>query len=211
MARGGLLPALLLCLWVQCCWCMSFQSPGGRRWGLASYAVVAAAATATANSDSSNSRSQPPHTADDEPTIVAQGLDTARALGSKAKKVGSYTPYTLLPKVVKATKSVTKKVATAAVKAVKITEQLTYVETMMAGAISRTLAQTLMHPANTYKTVLQLKGRGSSVANMSFKRLLAGIDAQFLLSLPHGAFHFCAIDTIKLSLAQVRGRVRVLG
>ena len=29
---------------------------------------------------------------------------------------------------------------------------------MILGAISRTMAQTLMHPANTYKTLLQMKG-----------------------------------------------------
>jgi len=29
---------------------------------------------------------------------------------------------------------------------------------VMKGAISRTMAQTLMHPANTYKTLLQMKG-----------------------------------------------------
>ena len=38
--------------------------------------------------------------------------------------------------------------------AVVVTDQLTYMQTMTAGALSRTMAQTLMHPANTYKTLL---------------------------------------------------------
>ena len=34
--------------------------------------------------------------------------------------------------------------------------QMTYLQ-YMAGAVSRTMAQTIMHPANTFKTMLQLK------------------------------------------------------
>lgn len=35
-------------------------------------------------------------------------------------------------------------------------EQMTYIQTMFTGAMSRTIAQTVMHPVNTYKTMLQL-------------------------------------------------------
>jgi len=70
---------------------------------------------------------------------------------------------------------------------------------MAAGAISRTLAQTIMHPANTVKTMLQLKSTGRKI-NLSPERLLRGVDAQFLFSLPHGAFYFCVIDQVKARL-----------
>jgi solute carrier family 25 S-adenosylmethionine transporter 26 len=80
-------------------------------------------------------------------------------------------------------------------------DQLTYLQTMTAGAISRTIAQTFMHPANTYKTMLQLKDTGKST-KLTLERLLRGADAQFLLSLPHGAFHFFVIDQVKIQLAK---------
>ena len=35
--------------------------------------------------------------------------------------------------------------------------QLDYLETMTAGAVSRTFAQLCMHPINTFKTILQMK------------------------------------------------------
>jgi hypothetical protein len=33
-------------------------------------------------------------------------------------------------------------------------------------------------------------------------RLLQGADAQFILSLPHGAFHFFVIDQVKIQLSK---------
>ena len=65
-----------------------------------------------------------------------------------------------------------------------VSDQLDYYQTMTAGAISRTFAQTIMHPVNTFKTILQI--RGSSLKNLTPARLLRGADAQFLMSLPHG-------------------------
>jgi len=52
------------------------------------------------------------------------------------------------------------------------------------GALSRTFAQTIMHPINTFKTILQV--RGSKLSQVTPERLLRGADAQFLMSLPHG-------------------------
>lgn len=77
-----------------------------------------------------------------------------------------------------------------------IEPSLSYIETMTAGAISRTFAQTIMHPANTYKTILQLKKRDSNV-QLNLERLLRGADAQFFMSLPHGAFYFCVVEYVK--------------
>ncbi len=78
-------------------------------------------------------------------------------------------------------------------------DQMTYLQIMAAGAVSRTMAQTIMHPANTFKTMLQLK-RTSDIPiseQLTPERLLRGADAQFLLSLPHGAFYFFVIDQVK--------------
>ena len=85
----------------------------------------------------------------------------------------------------------------------RTSEKLTYFQTMTAGAISRTIAQTLMHPANTYKTLLQLRGSNSKTfPKLTMERLLRGADAQFLLSLPHGAFYFAVIEAVKPRISQ---------
>jgi hypothetical protein len=82
-----------------------------------------------------------------------------------------------------------------------VTEQLTYMQTLTAGALSRTMAQTIMHPANTYKTMLQLRNSGK-IPKLTLERLLRGVDAQFLLSLPHGAFYFFVIDQVKTTMSR---------
>ena len=84
-------------------------------------------------------------------------------------------------------------------------DQLTYLQTMAAGALSRSFAQVLMHPANTYKTMLQMKGATGAnlMSKLTPERLIRGADAQFLLSLPHGAFYFFVIDRVKSHLSSV--------
>lgn len=77
-----------------------------------------------------------------------------------------------------------------------VSDKLTFLQTMAAGAVSRTMAQTIMHPANTYKTMLQLRRSGKQL-KLTPERLLRGADAQFILSLPHGAFYFFVIDAVK--------------
>lgn len=83
-----------------------------------------------------------------------------------------------------------------------IAEPLTYLQTMAAGALSRSIAQTLLHPAYTYKTILQLKVADIDTIKktLTFGRLLRGIDAQFLMSVPHGAFHFYVIDRVSFAM-----------
>jgi len=83
-----------------------------------------------------------------------------------------------------------------AVKAASLVpDQLDHFQTMTAGALSRTVAQTLMHPVNTFKTILQMKG--SKLHNLTPERLLRGADAQFVMSLPHGAMYFYVIEEVK--------------
>lgn len=83
-------------------------------------------------------------------------------------------------------------------------DQMTYLQIMAAGAVSRTMAQTIMHPANTFKTMLQLK-RDTNVPitkQLTPERLLRGADAQFFMSLPHGAFYFFVIDQVKTKVSK---------
>lgn len=86
---------------------------------------------------------------------------------------------------------------------------LVFWENMVCGAVSRSIAQTVMHPANTMKTILQ-SSRGAdrptfkSLAQPAqFKTLTRGAGANFILSVPHGAINFAVLEMI-------RGRVQKL-
>ena len=115
---------------------------------------------------------------------------------SNSRNATADTAVTLLASLTEITSSA------AATGAVAVTDQLTYMQTMTAGALSRTMAQTLMHPANTYKTLLQLRGSSTGVlTKLTPERLLRGVDAQFIMSLPHGAFYFFVIDQVKTKLS----------
>jgi uncharacterized glyoxalase superfamily metalloenzyme YdcJ len=57
-------------------------------------------------------------------------------------------------------------------------EQMTYIQTMFTGALSRTIAQTVMHPVNTYKTMLQLNRLAD---------ILYDVDYEFKCSHPDNA------------------------
>ncbi|CAM9516031.1 unnamed protein product [Scytosiphon promiscuus] len=73
---------------------------------------------------------------------------------------------------------------------------LSFKEAMFAGAISRSIAQTCMQPANVVKTLLQGRGTASQLSNLSFKLLTRGAGAQFVMSLPHGAFNYATLEVI---------------
>lgn len=83
---------------------------------------------------------------------------------------------------------------------------LVFWENMICGAVSRSVAQTIMHPANTMKTILQ-SDRGTSLNQLmkfdQFGMLTRGAGANFLLSLPHGAVNFAVLEF-------VRGRLGVV-
>ncbi|KAG5182703.1 mitochondrial energy transfer protein [Tribonema minus] len=68
---------------------------------------------------------------------------------------------------------------------------------MFAGALSRAIAQTAMQPANVVKTLLQGRSTSGQLKHLSFKLLTRGAGAQFLLSLPHGAFNFATLEAVK--------------
>jgi hypothetical protein len=85
---------------------------------------------------------------------------------------------------------------------------LVFWENMVCGAVSRTLAQTIMHPANTMKTILQ-SSRGANRPTLGqlmrpdqFRMLTRGAGANFLLSVPHGAVNFAVLEFVRGRLNQ---------
>jgi hypothetical protein len=96
-------------------------------------------------------------------------------------------------------------VASAAVTA----RPLFFWESMVSGAVSRSIAQTVMHPANTMKTIMQ-SSLGPDKPTLldlmkpsMFRRLTYGAGANFILSLPHGAFNFAVLEAIREKMSQV--------
>jgi len=87
------------------------------------------------------------------------------------------------------------------------TRPLVFWENMIAGAISRSMAQTIMHPANTLKTILQNSRTPVSMGdymNLSgFRRLSIGAGANFVLSVPHGAVNFAVLEFVRKRLSQI--------
>lgn len=79
---------------------------------------------------------------------------------------------------------------------------------MICGAISRSLAQTLMHPANTAKTILQSTPRGGlarAIKEGGLRALTRGAGAQFVLSVPHGALNFAVLESTRGILSRITG------
>ena len=86
---------------------------------------------------------------------------------------------------------------------------LEFWETMLCGAISRSTAQTIMHPANTMKTMLQ-NSKGPVVPAIlelmklsSFHRLTYGAGTNFLLSVPQGALNFSVLEFVRRRLGHM--------
>jgi hypothetical protein len=76
-------------------------------------------------------------------------------------------------------------------------------ENMISGAVSRSIAQTVMHPANTMKTIMQ-SSRGADRPTIGqlfrpsmFKTLSRGAGANFILSVPHGAVNFAVLELVR--------------
>lgn len=83
---------------------------------------------------------------------------------------------------------------------------LSFIETMICGAVSRSVAQTVMHPFNTMKTILQSQS-SSTLAHLlrptNWPMLMRGAGAQMLLSVPNGAVNFAVIEFVRARLAAV--------
>lgn len=86
---------------------------------------------------------------------------------------------------------------------------LLFWENMVSGAISRSIAQTAMHPANTMKTIMQ-SSRGPEKMTLGqlmkpsmFKTLSRGAGANFVLSVPHGAINFAVLEFVRAQMGRV--------
>ena len=84
--------------------------------------------------------------------------------------------------------------------------RLHFWEAMVCGAISRSAAQTIMHPANTMKTILQSSRKVPGKAPLTVrsftqmkhaKHLTRGAGAQLILSIPHGAVNFAVLEFVR--------------
>ena len=81
---------------------------------------------------------------------------------------------------------------------------LSFVETMICGAVSRSVAQTIMHPFNCMKTLLQQPGSSSLIQLMrptNWGLLTRGAGAQAILSIPNGAVNFAVIEFVRGQLS----------
>jgi Mitochondrial carrier protein len=91
------------------------------------------------------------------------------------------------------------------------TRPLVFWENMICGAISRSIAQTVMHPANTMKTILQNSRSGvpdtptirDLLLPQNFHRLTVGAGANFILSVPHGAVNFAVLEYVRKQLSHL--------
>jgi hypothetical protein len=84
--------------------------------------------------------------------------------------------------------------------------RLHFWEAMICGAISRSAAQTIMHPANTMKTILQSSRSVPGKVPLTIKsftqweharQLTRGAGAQLILSVPHGAVNFAVLELVR--------------
>jgi len=80
---------------------------------------------------------------------------------------------------------------------------LLFAEAMLCGAVSRSIAQTVMHPANTLKTIYQ-SGQSIPLDASVLKVLSRGAGAQFLLSIPHGAMNFAVLESTRSLMNSVK-------
>ncbi|KAG5190453.1 mitochondrial carrier domain-containing protein [Tribonema minus] len=81
--------------------------------------------------------------------------------------------------------------------------KLTFWGCMVAGALSRSVAQVALHPFNVLKTLLQTKGSFAAVLPLTVADLTRGAGAQFLLSVPTGAFHYAVLEATKHAMTDV--------
>ena len=100
---------------------------------------------------------------------------------------------------------------------VAVARRLHFWEAMICGAVSRSAAQTIMHPANTMKTILQSSRKipgQKPLTVLSFaqwkyaKTLTRGAGAQLILSIPHGAVNFAVLELVRRQMNSVVSRSR---
>lgn len=94
--------------------------------------------------------------------------------------------------------------------AAEVVVRLQFWENMICGAVSRSCAQTVMHPANTMKTLLQSNRDGSGATTIreliqkgNLKLLTRGAGAQLLMSMPHGAVNFAVLEYVRRQMNNI--------
>jgi hypothetical protein len=90
---------------------------------------------------------------------------------------------------------------------------LSFWDSMICGAVSRSVSQTLTHPANSMKTILQSDQTASIQSLMQrkkFRRLTQGAGAQLVLSLPQGAVNFAVLEATRKVLGDLARKVKLL-
>jgi hypothetical protein len=94
------------------------------------------------------------------------------------------------------------------------TRPLVFWESMVSGAISRSIAQTIMHPANCMKTIMQSSRGGPTFRELAqpkmFKMLTRGAGANFILSVPHGAVNFAVLEFVRQQMGKAVDQVAFL-
>mmetsp|Transcript_4918 Transcript_4918/g.7429 ORF Transcript_4918/g.7429 Transcript_4918/m.7429 type:complete len:184 (-) Transcript_4918:197-748(-) len=81
--------------------------------------------------------------------------------------------------------------------------KLTWLGNMVAGALSRSIAQVTLHPFNVLKTLLQTEGSFKAIFPLTMTDLTRGAGAQFVLSLPMGAINFAVLECTKQSMTKM--------
>jgi hypothetical protein len=134
------------------------------------------------------------------PSFSAKTATTAHPITSKKESSSVIT---------QGTTTTTAAVAAATAAVTMTTRPLLFWENMVSGAVSRSIAQTVMHPANTMKTILQ-SSRGPNRPTLGdlfqpqmFRRLTRGAGANFALSIPHGAVNFAVLEFVRGRLNRV--------
>lgn len=100
--------------------------------------------------------------------------------------------------------------------AITAARPLLFWESMVSGAVSRSIAQTAMHPANTMKTMMQSSRGGNEISLAQlmkpsmFKTFSRGAGANFVLSVPHGAINFAVLELVRAQFSKFVDSVPVL-
>jgi Mitochondrial carrier protein len=145
-------------------------------------------------------------------TVIQQGVEFDEKINDiETVELTSSTPLVQTPKVLNTLKIIHPELRAGAAAALvaAASRPLVFWENMVCGAISRSVAQTLMHPANTMKTILQNSKTGSGVTIGKLIRpesiftLTRGAGANFLLSVPHGAVNFAVLEFVRRNLGHL--------
>ncbi len=98
-------------------------------------------------------------------------------------------------------------------KAANAARSLSFWESMLCGSISRSVSQTLVHPANTMKVILQSDKTATARSLMqrhNLRRLTQGAGAQLVLSLPQGAINFAVLEATRKVLGDIARKTKLL-